>query len=299
MAAWPCAADDQTTNDWGPATNNVRMSIAASAAYSAISAGDIADFSGLIERLAGQTDPFSSFLWERLSNDEQSVLKNYKPSVGSSNQVLSVLLQALNRVIGGSLLFTSERFKGIVLGAEAQQIMHEGPLGTLQQVALGPWISNLNRLLLKDAYPGVFSRSTGQGETTIKISQGVELTITLTNMWTSDEKFGIPPGGDSFVVVTPSGKQMFPQGNALFFGNGRSFLDSNRLKRHTFRFNLSSICKFDEMGVYTIVVEKPLYWHSRNEAVFDRDGSKVGDRTILEWFSVKSNPLTIKIVADE
>jgi hypothetical protein len=86
----------------------------------------------------------------------------------------------------------------------------------------------------------------------------------------------------TFVVATPSGKDLSAQGN----GMGVTALRNHALapkEQKEDEFNLSRICKFDEIGAYTVTVRRILEWPD------------LTDRT-KHGFTVVSNPLTITIV---
>ena len=117
------------------------------------SADDIGsnELGGIIGRWKAHSDPVSAFLWQKLSNPEQVLLTNYKPSEAGAKPVQDIVLSALNKVVGEPCIYEAERFKGILLGAET--IVH------LQQSRTGPNLAHLNRLLLEDAYPVELARN--------------------------------------------------------------------------------------------------------------------------------------------
>jgi hypothetical protein len=117
------------------------------------SADDIGsnELAGIIGRWKAHSDPVSAFLWQKLSNPEQVLLTNYKPSEAGAKPVQDIVLSALNKVVGEPCIYEAERFKGILLGAET--IVH------LQQSRTGPNLAHLNRLLLEDAYPVELARN--------------------------------------------------------------------------------------------------------------------------------------------
>jgi uncharacterized CHY-type Zn-finger protein len=108
------------------------------------------NLAGIIRRLRRHADPVSTFLWQSMSNSEQVLVTDYKPSEPSAKQAQEMVVAVLNKVIGGPCLYEPGRFIGILLGAET--IVH------LQHSTTGPNLPHLNRLLLEDAYPVELSR---------------------------------------------------------------------------------------------------------------------------------------------
>ncbi len=109
------------------------------------------EWAEFIGRLKAHSDPVSAFLWQRLSNPEQALLTNYKPSEAGLKQTQDIVVSALNKVVGEPCIYEPERFKGILPGAET--VVH------LQQSRTGSNLAHLNRLLLEDAYPVELARN--------------------------------------------------------------------------------------------------------------------------------------------
>jgi peroxiredoxin len=118
---------------------------------SMFSADEIKDLSGLINRWRGRSDPASAFLWKSLSKSEQSWLLSFQPSAPYSQQTQEVVLQALQRIIGGPCIYKVKRFKGVSLRPETTDLIKQSPTA--------PALAHLNRLLLEDAYPLELSRN--------------------------------------------------------------------------------------------------------------------------------------------
>src|ERR1700678_3716582 len=97
---------------------------------STFSVDEIKDLAGLINRWQGQSDPASVFLWKSLSNSEKSLLRSYQPSGPSSQQAQDVVVQALQKIIGGPCLYKEKRFKGVSLRPETTDLMKQNPTGS-------------------------------------------------------------------------------------------------------------------------------------------------------------------------
>lgn len=83
----------------------------------------------------------------------------------------------------------------------------------------------------------------------------------------------------SFVVISPSGKDVSPNLPKSFAGSGEIYpVGPNQTKE--FEVNLSQLCNFDEVGTYTIISKKLIIQ-------FEHPKQK--------WFVVVSNPLNIVI----
>jgi hypothetical protein len=302
-AIFQCSAGDMTRYVWGPVSNSVKMSIMVKDLSYRFAPEDITDCFKLTERLRKQSDPVSSFLWNRCSREDQLVLMGYPQMAGNSKQAEGIIVDVLNKIIGETNFYTSDRFKGIVLRPETgvwrTYAGYSGSSGA--QVYL-------DRLLLEDAYPVELSRNPKAGDPTIKIGDEVTLTIIITNM-SSNESFLVHTAGliqndtlFSFVVVSPSGKQIPAHGDPLHARNGRMYLlEPAKLSQCTLTFPLSAICKFDEVGTYTVTAYRVVYWpEGKKEYVTVTDDDGTSRQIGLEpTFTVVSNPLSIKIVSDK
>lgn len=116
-----------------------------------ISADEIKDFLMLVTELREQFDAVSAFLWNRLSDPEQLMLRNYQPSAPDLDQMQAIVVKALNNIIGGKSIYDDLRFQDIPLRPETVDLLKRDPSG--------PDLVLLNRLLLEDAYPLELSRN--------------------------------------------------------------------------------------------------------------------------------------------
>jgi eukaryotic-like serine/threonine-protein kinase len=112
---------------------------------------DIKDLSVFVNRLKGQADPVSAFLWHSLSNQDQTVLTSYQPAALSSNQVL----QILDNIVTAPCIYEVERFKGVSLRPETLYLMKQSPTN-LNLANINRYF--VNRFLLEDAYPLALSK---------------------------------------------------------------------------------------------------------------------------------------------
>ena len=117
---------------------------------SVITAGEIKDYPGLINKWRGKADPVSAYFWNSLSKLDQALLRVYDPSSPDSEAARKVVLQAIQKAIRDPGLHKSGRFKGITLRAETS--------ACLKLKLKGPALARLNRALLEDAYPTELSR---------------------------------------------------------------------------------------------------------------------------------------------
>jgi hypothetical protein len=79
------------------------------------------------------------------------LLKSYQPSAPSANQAQEVVVQTLQKLVGGPSIYNVGRFKGVSLRPETIGLAYEHPTGYK--------LAHFNRLLLEDAYPQELLRS--------------------------------------------------------------------------------------------------------------------------------------------
>jgi fucose permease len=140
----------------------------------AISPDDLQDVPKLTERLRAKSDPVASFLNEQLSTNTLALL-NASPGAGTDSPTLrNALLHDLNRVLrqelgqskakkeGGELkpaFYDAQRFSGVTLAAATQELIRRSPESDNPRL-------RMNRLLLRDAFPGLI----GYDETQFALS---------------------------------------------------------------------------------------------------------------------------------
>jgi transglutaminase-like putative cysteine protease len=114
---------------------------------------DLKDFPAFADKLVRQADPVSVFLWQRLSDEDRLLLKNYEPSGPSLKKAECAVVQALNDLIeiGSPGIYERGRFADVPLPAETAALLNKNPSGA--------GLSRLNRLLLEDAYPTELSKN--------------------------------------------------------------------------------------------------------------------------------------------
>ena len=120
-----------------------------------LSAGEITDLSGVIDRMRRQSDPVSAWLWQKLSSNDQAMLAIYLPSVPRSNVDEGIVVASLNRIIEGPAIYDHERFNGVSLRPETTDLVRRS--------RAGPNLAQVNRLLLEDTYPRELSKIKGHG----------------------------------------------------------------------------------------------------------------------------------------
>ena len=132
-------------------TYGVRMGERKNMSSATFAADEIKDLPGLINRLRGQSDPASAFLWNGFSKSDQSMLMSYDPSAPNSTSAQVVVIRALQKIIGGPSIYKVKRFKGVTLRPETSELIKKNPTGAN--------LVRLNRLLLEDAYPLEMTRN--------------------------------------------------------------------------------------------------------------------------------------------
>jgi subfamily B ATP-binding cassette protein MsbA len=115
------------------------------------SGDEIRDVSKFVNVCKEQADPLSAFLWQGLSNQDQTMLANYQPSATNTVRAKAILARELNKIVEGESIYQPGRFQGIWLRPETTNLMAQSPTG--------PDLTRLNRLLLEDAYPMELART--------------------------------------------------------------------------------------------------------------------------------------------
>ena len=274
-----CAAGDSGSNIWGPTSNNIAMSIVVKAKDESFLPRDIKS-AALIERLRGQSNAISRYLWQSFSNEEQSVLTNYYSSATNARRAEDVLCQMLNGIVAGPYFYSSDRFNGVDVSSEARA------------PAAGFWPSSgdlprLNRMLLQEAFPVEISASLKAGDMKIKLKEPLVLRIVFRNSSTNETFYmdlrTLSVEDDEFYsisVISPSGSQRMLKAPPILSGSGGVYdLPSNQ-ESMAFTLRVSRIYQFDEIGHYTIVVQRAAKWPGEKQ----------------EPFKIVSNPLTIEVV---
>jgi hypothetical protein len=127
---------------------------------------DINDLSGLINRLRGGSDPPSAFLWDSLSESDQSLLRSYQPAAPSSKKAEEVVVQALQKIVGGPSIYQVGRFQGVSLRPET--------IGLASERLTGFKLAHFNRLLLEDAYPLELARRQNDSSLQREVRQAID-----------------------------------------------------------------------------------------------------------------------------
>lgn len=119
--------------------------------HSPFSVEDVLDRSSFIGRLMTMPRPIDRYLAEQLSIKTKAALSNYQGSDSDWKALGIELVSDLNKVVSqSSSIYEADRFEGVVIRPEIQQLMFQ------QQQVNGPQC--LNPLLLEDAYPLELSR---------------------------------------------------------------------------------------------------------------------------------------------
>ena len=107
---------------------------------------DVKDLPALVEKLTRKPDAVSAFLAENLSAGTKKLMAEYDGSADGAAHFRVALAQDLNGIVHKESLYEQERFGGVALGETTRQL--------LEQETPERNTARLNRLLLRDAYPG-------------------------------------------------------------------------------------------------------------------------------------------------
>ncbi len=140
--------------------------------------GEITNLASFATKLKVAQDPVSAWLMERFSAEGRAAVANYPASGMDSGLLQSILVKELNTVVGGAVIYETNRFRAVKLSSDALGfIEHERRLTTMignmdeatyretYRGASTPAFvrATLNRRLLVEAYPGELSRKQGSG----------------------------------------------------------------------------------------------------------------------------------------
>jgi len=109
------------------------------------SANDILDQVGLASNLCQQSDPVSSFLWERMTQNTQNKLQTLSKISDKADELKSQLVEFLNQVLTQESIYDRDRFAHVRLHMDTREL--------LKQYSNGEKSPRLNRRLLEDAFP--------------------------------------------------------------------------------------------------------------------------------------------------
>ena len=109
---------------------------------------DFIDLSSFVEKLRTLRAPISKCLWEQFSVSTQDVLTS---TTSTPKEQKLALVEALNNILKGVLIYETARFAGVELSPETLALKSQNPRGID--------LIRLNRLLLEDAYPREIAKS--------------------------------------------------------------------------------------------------------------------------------------------
>lgn len=116
---------------------------------------DVKDRLLLAKTLREHADPVSQFLWDRFSSDSKSVLAQDAPLTDDQTERL---VRQLNDALRGGPFYDASRFSKVKMTEETQALLKEDPKPEA--------FVRLNRLLLDDAFPEIFSKLGDYGNLT-------------------------------------------------------------------------------------------------------------------------------------
>jgi hypothetical protein len=120
-----------------------------------LSATQITDMAAFASKLAKGPDAVSVFLREHLDEAVKTNLANYSVSNADAKATTSALLKDLNQIISGSSIYDEARFSKATLRPETVDLLQRNPQGQP--------LTQLNKLLLEDAYPAELAKVPASG----------------------------------------------------------------------------------------------------------------------------------------
>jgi len=111
----------------------------------AFSTSDLTDAPALALKLKAAADPVSAFIKGRLPDAALGALAGARGAVTNSDALQRQLVLALNQFASGQSIYQTQRFAGVTLRPETQQLLRQKPEGAD--------LVRLNRELIEAAYP--------------------------------------------------------------------------------------------------------------------------------------------------
>jgi CHASE2 domain-containing sensor protein len=112
---------------------------------------DFVDLRSLAKKLKQGKGPISPWLTAQMCDRAKSALEHYNDSDSDQCHLKDLLVQLLNNIVTGPSIYDAQRFAGIALDKETQDLLAKNPEGQA--------LHHLNRLLLADAYRHELSRA--------------------------------------------------------------------------------------------------------------------------------------------
>ncbi|MGV3773779.1 MAG: hypothetical protein ACO1QB_12820 [Verrucomicrobiales bacterium] len=110
-----------------------------------LSEDDFSKFAAFVAKLQKGSDPVSSYLKQRLTQDALDELASYNETKSTTEAFRTLLAGEINKIIEGPSIYKSERFAEVEIGMETEMLLKLQPTGD--------GLLRLNRLLLQDAFP--------------------------------------------------------------------------------------------------------------------------------------------------
>ncbi len=126
-----------------------------------IFSGDITDYELLAKTLREHSDPVSEFLWDRFSTDFRNALSQAAPLTDDQR---TRLLNQLNDTLRGASFWDASRFSKVKLSEETRVLAGQNPNEEN--------LLRLNRMLLDDSFPAIFSKMVQYGDLTNLFTPG-------------------------------------------------------------------------------------------------------------------------------
>ncbi len=108
------------------------------------------DAKTLVTQLKDSPEPVSFYLQGELSPDVKLRVDSYNEDRKPNRQLIADLTADLNRILSKGLLYDKDRFAEVKLAPQTRELLAKNP-------AAGEGLYALNRALLTDAYPDIFS----------------------------------------------------------------------------------------------------------------------------------------------
>lgn len=156
-------------NRFSPKTKALLDNYQTGGSTTAISRADFKNAALLAIRLRTAADPISVLLKDKLSSSTRKLVNNFDGS-GLSGEVPADLLNGLitdfNKIISSGSIYDKDRFMGVRLSSETERLKNQTSLDAEST-------KRLNRLLLEDAFPNEFQRSSSGNQGNLELTNAL------------------------------------------------------------------------------------------------------------------------------
>jgi predicted RND superfamily exporter protein len=224
---------------------------------STFSPSDITNLPSLVKKLTSKQDPVSAFVSGHLDLAAKSLLGAYRGTNSDGDELESVLAKNLDRIIAGPLIYDPARFRSVSLRPKTEELLKAKPQGQD--------LSQLNQMLLQDAYPDELAPQAGQSILYAAIvadtlEQAAQIEKVVTNLPSVASVDGSDRGDPIFQLLTEDQtpqiklvRQIKADVSGLKFANP----DTNDVAVHELSLTLWGTAGYLKLAADSVAAERP------------------------------------------